>query len=195
MARGVKLVEIADETVNDGSLPSGFEITMSTEEANRTGSVGRRQKYAILWQQVGQPKDKLFRSSLINVAAVEKKCNLVDEKTGKPIWYRQIPRGGRPEAVEPKYKCPVCAKRFAAFAVESSNGNVIPGSFQLDDHVRRVHSKASYERWAPMLRKLMATAVVDPVALFADPDDAEVEVVKAAPDVPAPIEPGSLEIQ
>ena len=178
--RGVKTIEIQDENVGEALGVPGFDITMSTEEANRAGSIGTRSKYAILWQPVGRPKDKVFRSSEINVAAVNKKCELIDEKTGRPRWYRQIPAGGRPEMVEPKYKCPVCSKKFGAESIESSNGNITPGAMVLDDHVRRVHSKATYERWRPMLSKLMATVTTDPTMLFVDDEDADIEIVREA---------------
>lgn len=180
VSRGVQHVEIQDENVGEALGVPGFDITMSAEAANMAGSIGTKSKYAILWQQVGRAKDKLFRSSLINVAAVPKKCELVDEKTGRPLWYRRIPAGGRPEAIEPKYKCPVCSKKFGAESVESSNGNVTPGAMVLDDHVRRVHSKATYERWKPMLGKLMATVTTDPTMLFVDDEDADIEIVREA---------------
>lgn len=193
MARGVKLVEIPDENVGEALGVDGFDITMTAEQASMSGSIGKRAKYAILWQQVGRAKDKVFRSSFINVAAVEKKCGLRDEKTGKPLWYREIPRGGRPEAVEPKYKCPACSSTFGEEAIESSNGVVTPGALQLDNHMRLVHSPATYARWKPLIAKLLATVVSDPTSLFVDPEDADVEIVKQA--VPAPIEPESLEIR
>lgn len=188
---GVQVTEIPDENVGEALNVPGFDITMTTDAATMAGSTGKRQKYAILWQQVGRPKDKLFRSSEINVAAVEKKCALRDEKTGKPVWYREIPRGGRPETLEPKYRCPVCSKVFAEESVESSTGAITPGAMMLDTHVHKKHPD-SYTRWKPLLMKLMATTVTDPTALFADEDDADVEIVRQAK--PAPIEPGSLEV-
>jgi hypothetical protein len=182
--RGIQYKEIEDENIGEALGVDGFNIEQSTEAATMAASTGSRQKYALLWQQVGRPKDKLFRSSEINQAAVDKKCKLRDEKTGKPLWYREIPAGGRPEMVEPKYKCPACQSTFGAESVESSNGSVTPGAMQLDDHVRRVHSPATYERWRPMLKKLLATVVADPTSLFVDDEDPDVAIVRDAPDVP-----------
>lgn len=177
---GVTVVEIADENVGAELNVPGFDIVMTTEAANRVGSIGSRSKYAVLWQQVGRPRDKVYRSSLINVAAVNKKCEMVDEKTGRAMWYRQIPAGGRPETVEPKYRCPACTKTFGEEAVESMNGTVTPGALQLDAHLRAAHSKATYERWKPLVAKLLETVVSDPRALFVDEADPDVGIVARA---------------
>jgi hypothetical protein len=188
MARGIKYKEIADENVGEALGINGFDITMTTEAADMAQSTGKRSKYALLWQQVGRPKDKTFASSEINQAAVPKKTKLRHETgpyKGKPIWYETIPAGGRPASVDPKYKCPVCGKAFAEESVELSNNAVTPGAMMLDTHVRLRHP-GTYPRWRPMLRKLMATVTSDPTMLFAHEDDPDVAIVR---DTDAIIDP------